>query len=108
MAHMTIREVNGLADAILALKFTRRTYNMDADISVRRMVHDCTQRNGKVVAPVVPIDPPWKHEAYDKLLEELKKVAKYGAGVEMSDSLDAGHETILRFIDFTVVVTGLH
>lgn len=46
-----------------------------------------------------------------KLLTELNKCAKWGAGVGQGDkgvAIDAGHETLLRFIDFTFAVEGLH
>lgn len=45
------------------------------------------------------------------LLAEFDKCAKWGAGVGQGDkgvTIDAGHETLLRFIDFTFSVEGLH
>lgn len=95
-----VKEIRGLADAILSLKFSKRTYTEEIDQQIRALVHECTDMNGFVEPNA---DPMKCHQ----LLIEMNKLAKWGAGVNQSAAIDAGHETILRFIDVTFVISDV-
>lgn len=97
-----LMEVRGIVDACLALKMTRRSYTPEYEEKIRTALYECTDsRTGKITE---------KCDAYSYglICVELNKIAKWGAGVNLSAYIDAGHETILRFIDFSIHVTGLH
>lgn len=104
----TLKKISGVDDAILSLKFTRRTYTPEIDDDIRDRVFLFSGPEGFISEnECATVDPDIRQEEYQMLLSDLEKVANYGAGV--GDAyIDAGHETILRFIDFSVVVEGLH
>lgn len=103
-----LRNISGIDDAILSMFFTKRTWTFDLDVSVREIVHTLSRPNGSIKVPHHTTDPNWKIEMYDKFIDYISKVVKYGIGDGNVAMLEEGHETILRFIDFSVVVEDLH
>ena len=102
----TLMEVRGLADACLALKMSRRSYTQEYENKLRDAIRFCTyEKTGFFYKEATMAK---ENGDYDWLVNELNKVAKWGAGVGMDTYIDAGHETILRFIDFSIHVEGLH
>lgn len=100
-------EVRGLVDACLSLKMSKRTYTPEYEKKLRIMVRQFTKaENGFVIG--FGNTPTDMRKDYVEFIKILDTVAKYGAGVGLSADIDAGHETILRFIDFSVMVRGLH
>lgn len=99
-----LMEVRGLVDACLALKMSKRSYTREYEDKLRQAILSCTDYS----TGFFPIydEIPTGDEAF--LLGELNKVAKWGAGVGMDSYIDAGHETILRMIDFSIHVFDLH
>ena len=102
----TLMEVRGLADACLALKMSRRSYTQEYENKLRDAIRFCTyEKTGFFYKEATMAK---ENGDYVWLVNELNKVAKWGAGVGVDTSIDAGHETILRFIDFSIHVEGLH
>lgn len=102
----TLMEVRGLADACLALKMSRRSYTQEYENKLRDAIRFCTyEKTGFFYKEATMAK---ENGDYVWLVNELNKVAKWGAGVGMDTYIDAGHETILRFIDFSIHVEGLH
>ena len=97
-----LMEVRGIVDACLALKMTRRSYTPEYEEKIRTALYKCTDsRTGKIMEKC-------DEHSFELIYNEMNKIAKWGAGVGLSAYVDAGHETILRFIDFSIHVTGLH
>ena len=112
----TLMEVRGLADACLALKMSRRSYTQEYEDKLRDAIVLFTNSTTGFILNGVS---NWSKDCsshfvtsmkteYDWFIDELNKIAKWGAGVGVDTSIDAGHETILRFIDFSIHVEGLH
>lgn len=107
MMEFRLMEVRGLVDACLSLKMSKRTYTPEYEKKLRLMVRHFTKaENGFVIG--FGNTPTDMRKEYAEFIKILDTVAKYGAGVGLSADIDAGHETILRFIDFSVMVHGLH
>lgn len=96
-----LKSISGLESAIASLKFTRRTWSPEWDAEMRRIIHTVFDRNGFITENDVDEDD------YSAAMNMLTKLGKYGAGVGNA-MYDAGHETLLRFIDLEVIVLGLH
>lgn len=101
-----LTEVTGIPHALDALRQSKRHANYDAymeDVSFYRRVTDI---HGFFYPSEV-----LSSDQHDKIKNDLSRLAKYGAGVDQGDNgswLDAGHETLLRYIDFTFEVSDLH
>lgn len=95
-----LMSITGLEAACASLKFTRRTWTPEWDTNMRSIVQACTGRNGFYIGSN-------DEEATTAFKNHMYKLAQYGAGYG-SAAIDAGHETLLRFIDFEVIVRGLH
>lgn len=103
-----LKEVSGVTNAILALKFSKRNYNDTVDGYIRYLVYKFSNPNGFIYNRNNTTMTEEDNRQWGKLEEQLNVVSKWGAGVGFNSNIDAGHETILRFIDLTFVVTGLH
>lgn len=109
----TLTEVNGIAAAAASLKQSKRTFKMDQYENIAQLIHDHSDYRGFIILPN-------NHEGRNtqKYLEEheeiiglMNNLAKWGAGWNQKDAgtwIDAGHETLLRYIDLTFVIEGLH
>ena len=105
----TLKKISSVDDAILAMYFTKRSYTNDLDVTIRKRIHDITDCNGFFKTITASEYPDYIVEEYEKIHKELEKLAKYGAGVGSKNAmLEEGHDTLLRFVDFTIVVTDLH
>lgn len=96
-----LMEVSGLAQAIMTLKMSKRNWSMSMHEHIMSLVDDCTDKHGFILDNL-------DQDKYNELIENLNKVAKYGAGYDQSAMYDEGHDTLLRFIDLTFVTIGLH
>lgn len=103
-----LRNISGIDDAILAMYFSKRTWNIDLDVSVRQTVRTLSRADGSIRVPSADVDPVWLVEMYAKFEESLNKLVKYGVGNGMLAAIDEGHETLLRFIDLSIVIEDLH
>ena len=86
-----IYSVTGVEDAIQSMYMSKRTWTPELQEAIRRICEHNLTRNGKEI-----------NNTYlkDEYTHELGKVIKYG--------VDHGHTTLLRFIDITYVVEGMH
>lgn len=86
-----LKSIESMEDAIRTLYMSKRTWTPELDNHIRDMVSACTDRYG------IPIKSG-SSELNKEFDETVGKVIKYGKR----------HITMLRFLDFTVVVEGLH
>ena len=102
-----LMEVRGLVDALLSLKMSKRTYTEEYEKKLRLWNRMFTHSESGFVVQRNQVSAG-QREDYDEFIKALDTLAKWGAGVGLSADIDAGHETLLRFIDFSVHVFGLH
>lgn len=118
----TLKEVSGLTQAMTSLMMSKRHYNPERHDDLMRKLNWVTDYKG-FIRKDCPYDPPADKyactvngapclltydEVYQEIVGELTKLAKWGAGVGGEAWIDDGHETLLRYIDFTFVVEDLH
>lgn len=118
-------EVSGLSQAYAALKESKRNYDYEDHLRMMRLIDRHTDYRGFIIPSCGKVLPDTMIPAEMKkrmsrqvyaaeeieLFKTLETMAKWGAGVGQEDKgawYDAGHETLLRFIDFTFAVIGLH
>lgn len=106
---ITLTEVNGIVSASASLKQTKRTFKMDDYMRLLQLFHDHTDYRGFIILP--NNNEGYNTHKYEMEHEEIIKLmnnlAKWGAGWGQGDNgtwIDAGHETLLRYIDLTFVV----
>ena len=99
-----LMEVRGLATACLSLKMSKRSYTEEYEDKLREAIAICTMSRNGFILPRIDENAAY----HDFLIGELDKVAKWGAGFGVDGSLQAGHDTLLRFIDLHIHVEGLH
>lgn len=102
-----LMEVRGLVTALLTLKMSKRTYTEEYEEKLRLLNRMFTHSESGFVIHRNQVSAGQRDD-YDNFISMLNTLAKWGAGVGLSADIDAGHETLLRFIDFDVHVTGLH
>jgi hypothetical protein len=85
-----INEIRGFADALVALTMSKRTWTIERDRKIREMVrHNTCKSTGFPIA-----------EYSGEFAEAMNKLIKYG--------VEHGHTTLLRYIDISITVEGLH
>lgn len=84
-----INKVSGIDDALVALTMSKRHWTLDRETDIRDLVCECTYYNGAVSTGAF---------RYDELAKKLDTLTRIGAE----------HITLLRFIDFSITVDGLH
>ena len=100
-----LMKVTGIDDALMSLKMSYRHWTEEEHIKAVNDVHNYTDIYGKVISG----DKAYDTMGYLNFLDSLDKLAKWGAGVGNGEAYAGdGHETILRFIDFTFITEGLH
>jgi len=93
-----LMEVRGLVTALLTLKMSKRTYTEEYEEKLRLWNRMFTHaESGFVISPNQV--PARQRGDYEDFIKALDTLAKWGAGVGLSSYMDAGHETLLRFID---------
>lgn len=102
-----LMEVRGLVTTLLTLKMSKRTYTEEYENKLRLWNRMFTHSESGFVVQRNQVSVG-QREDYDEFIKALDTLAKWGAGVGLSADIDAGHETLLRFIDFDIHVTGLH
>lgn len=101
----TLMKITGIDDALMSLKMSKRHWTWIEHSRTIERVHMYTDPKGNVISP----EEAYTITGYQKFLESLDLLAKWGAGVGNGDAyVGDGHETILRFIDITFVTEGLH
>lgn len=112
---IALMEVTGIPHAWAALKQSRRNYLRGDHMRDMEISRQMTNSRGFIRSQVELVEDHVVdrigQDAIDSYMEHLDILAKWGAGVNQKKAgawYDAGHETLLRFIDFTFVVEDLH
>ena len=87
-----LTEMHSIRDAIRTMYMSKRTWSLEIENNIKEAVDHCTDRYGR------PIDLPEDDSLKIKFDDMVRKLFKWG---QM-------HITMLRFLDVSVVVEGLH
>jgi hypothetical protein len=96
-----LNQITGIADAITSMMMSKRTWTRENEIEIRNMCGFLVAQNGKYYrngAPLGSLTVPGIHEYDKKYNEYLDILVKWGWR----------HTTMLRFIDLSITVEGLH
>lgn len=85
-----LNKITGLDDAMVSMIMSKRNYTREKEMEIRTMVVNNTNWYGGLVHGT----------DYDKFSIWMDKLMKYG--------VEQGHTTLLRFIDLSFTVGGLH
>jgi len=99
---MTFRvgKISGIDDAIVSLLMSKRTHTEAKEKGIRELVSVFTNKDGFYSEECKFCGITDYKEKKQEFFDWLYKLRHYG--------LELGHETLLRFIDITVIVKGLH
>ena len=89
--NLYVNEISGIADAIVSMFMSRRSWTREKEMEIRDVCERVLIRQGKIVDGAAPEDMA----RYDKWMDSL---VKWGWQ----------HVTMLRYIDISVTVEGLH
>lgn len=90
-----LNKITGIDDAIVSMYMSKRTWTRELEEKIRNAVYLGTNRRGALtVVDITEHNRP----LIDFFLDELNKVAKWGKR----------HMTMLRFVDISVTVEGMH
>ena len=92
-----LNEITGLAPAMVSLLMSKRSWTREKEEEIYRLVRTCTDERG-FVKNGVP-------EQFRKKMESLITWGVYGV---YDRSEIKGHTTLLRYIDLSFTVEGLH
>lgn len=87
-----LNSITGIDDAITSMYMSKRSWTRAKEEHIRKIVASCTDRNGK------PYETMKDSIDWDELLKLFKTTVKWGTR----------HFTMLRYIDFSVTIEGLH
>lgn len=90
-----LNKITGIDDAIVSMYMSKRTWTRELEKKIRRAVYLCTNSKG-AISTVHLSDA--SQELVELFNTELAKVCKWGKR----------HMTMLRFIDISVTVEGMH
>lgn len=110
---ITLTEVNGIAAADASLRQSKRSFKLEDYQKTMELLASHTDYRGFIIPPSNEDgrNTTLYHEEHEKIVGMMNKLAKWGAGVGQEANgtwIDAGHETLLRYIDLTFVVEELH
>lgn len=91
-----LKNITGYEDAFAALRMSKRSWTPEWDDMMRDKVQRATNRIGQLLIPDTTSERIVECNEFFK--EQMRLIIKYG--VE--------HITLLRFIDFSFIVDGLH
>lgn len=86
-----VNEINGIADSIVSMFMSKRTWTRAKELEIRKICDHVLDRHGKILQNV-------NKEELDKYNSWMASLVKWGWR----------HITMLRFIDISVTVEGLH
>lgn len=86
-----VNEITGIADAIVTMFMSKRSWTREKETEIRNTCEAVLDRHGRILADV-------DKEALEKYNTWLDSLVKWGWR----------HTTMLRFIDISVTVEGLH
>lgn len=88
-----LHSIDGIADAIISMHMSKRTWTHDLEQEIYRIVNKVLDRNGRY-----QIDPNSKDPDVLQFNDWMSKLTKWGRQ----------HITMLKFIDLSITVEGLH
>lgn len=88
-----VNRITGIDDAIVSMYFSKRSWTREKEVYIRALCERVLTRKGDKMANLF-LDPT-DTEEFDKWMETLTKWGRQ-------------HPTLLRFIDISVTVEGLH
>ena len=91
--NVTLNNIRGIEDAMVSLYISKGNYTSELNERIRKNHNMNTYCNGMIFKDIDP-----ESEKRKEFMDRFAKVIKYGKQ----------HTTILRFIDFSFVVEGLH
>lgn len=86
-----INKITGIEDAMVSMLMSKRSWTPEKDAALRKMCEENLDSRGAVIAT-----------PSDEFCEWMDKLIKYGVSPEF------GHTTLLRYIDVSITVDGLH
>lgn len=90
-----LNKITGIDDAIVSMYMSKRTWTRELEEKIRKATHISTNRKGALSA----IEASESNKTLVEFFtEELNKVVKWGKR----------HMTMLRFVDISVTVEGMH
>lgn len=92
-----LNSIDGIDDAIIAMHMSKRTWNATMDDDIRHMCTVVNTRNG-IFVPKAERGDNRLDKYFDAYQEYMTKLLKWGRL----------HITLLKFIDISVTVEGLH
>lgn len=88
-----LHSIDGVADAIISMHMSKRTWTRDMEREIYRITNKVLDRNGRY-----QIDPESKDPDVVQFNDWMSKLTKWGRQ----------HITMLKFIDLSITVEGLH
>lgn len=88
-----LNKITGIDDAIVSMYMSKRTWTRELELKIRNICNRALDGTGKLLSDKY-VDPT----DIKIFMEHLQKVVKWGAR----------HMTMLRFIDISVTVEGMH
>lgn len=88
-----LHSIDGVADAIISMHMSKRTWTRDMEREIYRITNKVLDRNGRY-----QIDPESKDPDVVQFNDWMSKLTKWGRQ----------HITMLKFIDLSITVAGLH
>lgn len=92
-----LNDIHGTADMITTMFFSKRTWTRELEEHIRQVVRRCTDRNEFVHDETYIVENLYEDD-HNEFSDWMDKVTKWGRS----------HITMLRFIDFSITVEGLH
>lgn len=94
-----LNEVTGIADAFTSMLMSKRTWSREIELEIRGLCSELLRRNGSITNKY-PSSSDQRIRSYNekKYNEYMDTLVKWGWK----------HITMLRFIDFSITVEGLH
>lgn len=86
--HIFLNKITGIDDSLVSLLMSKRSWTREKEMAIREMVKAHVDENGFLA----------KDDA--EFQKNIAKLEKYG--------IECGHTTLLRFIDLSFTVEGLH
>lgn len=98
-----VNSVTGIEDAVVALRMSKRTWTRELEDKIRNDFASCFDRNGRAVVI--------KHANVGKtedMMNESERYAKLDKLISQVFNIGKKHITLLRFVDISITVEGLH
>ena len=93
-----VNEITGMPDAIVSMFMSKRSWSKERENNIREICDKVLDRSGKM-------KDPNKYLGSDYTLAEMQQFTKW---IDSLTRWGWSHTTMLRFIDISVTVEGLH